>query len=127
MRSRARRRVLGAHAELGHAAALSGVADGDAAAAALAAAGLLDDARPLAFAHPVVRTCILEDMTVAERSALHAAAAAAVAGRRPALGRARASPARDGAGGRRRGRRRACARRRPRPSAAAIPGARCGT
>jgi DNA-binding CsgD family transcriptional regulator len=69
--------VLDGHAELRHVAALAGVGEGEAGAAAeaLVAAGFLRPGRPLAFAQTMVRTCVREDMTAAEREGLHARAA----------------------------------------------------
>ena len=64
-------------AELAQAADLAGV-DADAAAAAadlLVAAGILGPRRPLAFAHPIVRAGILEEVPPAERMRAHRRAA----------------------------------------------------
>src|SRR5919197_4255706 len=69
--------VLGPGAQLADAAALAGLEPPAAAAAAdaLAAAGLLADARPLQFAHPIVRTAVEADLPAGLRAGLHAAAA----------------------------------------------------
>jgi DNA-binding CsgD family transcriptional regulator len=68
--------VLG-HADLRQAAALAGVDPGVAAAAAdeLAAAEILEEGRPLRFAHPIVRAAVEAELPPGERAALHAAAA----------------------------------------------------
>ena len=69
--------VLGPGAELRHAATLAEV-DLDVAVAAvdtLAGAAILEDARPLSFVHPIVRTAIDRDLGAGERSRLHACAA----------------------------------------------------
>ena len=117
--------ILDGHAELRHVAALAGVADAEPAVEALVDAGFLKPGRPLTFAQTMVRTCLHEQLTEAERSHLHARAAGAAARRGPAPGGARTAPA-----GHRAGRRRArwcgscaprprtrCARARPRPRA----------
>jgi DNA-binding CsgD family transcriptional regulator len=69
--------VLGAEAELRHAAACAdlAVAAASAAADALVAAGLLDDARPLRLIHPLVRTAIYSDLPAGERAERHRRAA----------------------------------------------------
>ena len=74
--------VLGAEAELRHAAALAGLDVGAAAAAAddLAAAGLLDAGRPLRLIHPVVRTALYAELPEGERAQLHRTAARLLAG-----------------------------------------------
>ena len=73
--------VLGAEAELRHAAALAGLDASAAAAAAdeLADAGLLDGVRPLRLVHPVVRTALYSELPAAERAQLHARAACLLA------------------------------------------------
>ncbi len=65
--------VLGTRAEVRHAAALAGLelADAEVAADELAALGLLKRARPLEFAHPVVRSVIYEDIAPGARSTAH--------------------------------------------------------
>jgi DNA-binding CsgD family transcriptional regulator len=69
--------VLGASAELRHAAALAGL-DAERAAALvdeLATADILTDARPLGFMHPIVGAAIYADMPAAGRARWHARAA----------------------------------------------------
>jgi tetratricopeptide (TPR) repeat protein len=68
--------VLG-EADLRLAASLAGLDPGSAATAAddLAAAGILEDGRPLRFIHPIVRAAVEEDLPPAKRAGLHAAAA----------------------------------------------------
>ena len=64
-------------AGVAHAAAVAGLAPdaaGDA-ADSLAAAGLLEPGRPLAFAHPIVRAGVYGELTGAERTAGHRRAA----------------------------------------------------
>ena len=68
--------ILDGHAELRHVADLAGVADAQASADALVEAGFLRPGRPLRFAQTMVRTCVLEGLTEAERGDLHARAAA---------------------------------------------------
>ena len=68
--------VLDGHAELHHVAALARVPAVEPAVEALVAAGFLGPGRPLAFAQTMVRACVLEEMTAAERGHLHARAAA---------------------------------------------------
>ncbi|MGK2938245.1 MAG: AAA family ATPase [Solirubrobacteraceae bacterium] len=69
--------VLGGGAELGAAADLAGLADADAAVIArdLVRMEVLATAEPCAFVHPLVRRSIYDDLPIAERDALHAAAA----------------------------------------------------
>ena len=69
--------VLNDGIELRHAAALAGLTpeEAAAAAAALVRAQVIADERALAFVHPIVRAAIQADLTVAERTALNAAAA----------------------------------------------------
>ena len=69
--------VLGATAELRHAAALAALDRAHAAAAAdaLTAAGLLDSGRPLRLVHPVVRAALYSDLPTGERAQLHRRAA----------------------------------------------------
>ena len=69
--------VLGRSAELRDAAALAEVDHETAAAAAgdLGRAGLVDDVRPLAFVHPVVREVIYAELETSRRLALHMRAA----------------------------------------------------
>ncbi|HET7572448.1 MAG TPA: AAA family ATPase [Gaiellaceae bacterium] len=69
--------VLGDDAPLPLAAALAGLDEEVAAAAAdeLAEATLLEDARPLRFVHPIVAAAISESLLAGEREALHARAA----------------------------------------------------
>lgn len=64
-------------APLGLVAALAGLGEAEAKAAAdaLARAGVLDDARPLRFAHPIIGAAIRESLLAGERQALHARAA----------------------------------------------------
>jgi DNA-binding CsgD family transcriptional regulator len=69
--------VLGAEAELRHAAVLAGL-DGAAAAAVaddLAAAELLEAGRPLRLVHPVLRTALYSELPAGARAELHARAA----------------------------------------------------
>jgi len=68
--------VLG-EADLRLAAGLAGVDPGAAATAAdeLAAAGILEQGRPLRFVHPIVRAAVDADLSPGERAGLHAAAA----------------------------------------------------
>jgi DNA-binding CsgD family transcriptional regulator len=70
--------LLGARAELGHAAALAGLdlTPAESAADALAQAALLNPGRPLEFAHPIVRQAIYGQLSEAERTRGHARAAA---------------------------------------------------
>lgn len=74
--------VLGAAAELRHAAALAGLdaAAASAAADALAAGGLLEAGRPLRLVHPVVRTALYSELAPGERAQLHRRAARMLAG-----------------------------------------------
>jgi DNA-binding CsgD family transcriptional regulator len=69
--------VLGAPAELRHAAALARLDDATAAACAdaLADVQILKAQLPLEFAHPIVRAAVYEDMAPAARSLAHARAA----------------------------------------------------
>ena len=69
--------VLNDGVELRHAAALAGLETDEAttAVAALVRAQVIADERALAFVHPIVRAAIEADLTVAERTALNAAAA----------------------------------------------------
>jgi DNA-binding CsgD family transcriptional regulator len=69
--------VLEPHATLGHVASVAGV-EGRAttrAAHALVDAGVLRDGSPLAFAHPLLRNSVAEQMTEPQRRELHASAA----------------------------------------------------
>jgi DNA-binding CsgD family transcriptional regulator len=68
--------VLG-EADLRLAAGLANVDPGAAATAAdeLAAAGILEQGRPLRFVHPIVRAAVEADLSSGERAGLHAAAA----------------------------------------------------
>jgi DNA-binding CsgD family transcriptional regulator len=68
--------VLG-EADLRLAAGLAGVEPGAAATAAdeLAAAGILEQGRPLRFVHPIVRAAVEADLPSGERAGVHAAAA----------------------------------------------------
>lgn len=72
--------VLG-EAELRLAAALAELEPGSAPSAAdeLAAAGILEDGRPLRFVHPILRAAVLADLKPGVRAGLHAAAARALA------------------------------------------------
>jgi DNA-binding CsgD family transcriptional regulator len=72
--------VLG-EADLRLAAGLAGVDSGTAATAAdeLAAAGILEEGRPLRFVHPIVRAAVEADLPPGERAGLHAAAAGCLA------------------------------------------------
>ena len=69
--------VLGAEAELRHAAACAAldVVQAGMAADALAAAGLFTGDRPLRLVHPVVRTALYAELPAGERSELHERAA----------------------------------------------------
>jgi len=69
--------ILGTRADLRQAAALAGLDEPAAAAAAdlLAGADLFARTRPLDFAHPIVRRSIYDDMALSRRAALHARAA----------------------------------------------------
>ncbi|MGH2870582.1 MAG: AAA family ATPase [Solirubrobacteraceae bacterium] len=73
--------ILGEHADLRHVAALAAVDQSTAAVAAghLVRVGLLRDGLPVAFAHPVLRSTVYADMSVAERADLHARAASLLA------------------------------------------------
>ena len=73
--------VLGAEAELRHAAAVAelDVANAAVAADALATADILTATRPLQFVHPVVRNAVYADMPTGERAVAHARAARALA------------------------------------------------
>ena len=72
--------VLG-DADLRLAAGLAGVDPGTAATAAdeLAAAGILEEGRPLRFVHPIIRAAVEADLPPGERAGLHAAAAGRLA------------------------------------------------
>ncbi len=72
--------VLG-EADLRLAAGLADVNSGAAATAAdeLAAAGILEEGRPLRFVHPIVRAAVEADLSPGERAGLHAAAARCLA------------------------------------------------
>ena len=69
--------VLGSEGELQHAARLAGLAPGaaEAAADALVDACVLAPARPLTFAHPIIRRAIYEDLPEGRRFNAHAQAA----------------------------------------------------
>jgi len=73
--------VLGARAELAHAASLAGLSPQAAgrAADALAAVEILARERPLTFVHPVVRKAVYADLASSERAAMHARAARVLA------------------------------------------------
>jgi len=72
--------VLG-EADLRLAAGLAGLDPATAAAAAdeLAAAGILEEGRPLRFVHPIIRAAVEADLPPGERAGLHAAAAGCLA------------------------------------------------
>jgi DNA-binding CsgD family transcriptional regulator len=72
--------VLG-EGDLRLAAGLAGVDPSTAATAAddLAAAGILEEGRPLRFVHPIVRAAVEADLSPGGRAALHAAAAGCLA------------------------------------------------
>ena len=72
--------VLGDESELRHAAALAGLDEVAAAAAAdqLAAADILEPRTPLAFCHALVRTSVAGALSAGERDLLHARAARAL-------------------------------------------------
>jgi DNA-binding CsgD family transcriptional regulator len=72
--------VLG-EADLRLAASLAGVDSGTAATAAdeLAAAGILEEGRPLRFVHPIVRAAVEAHLSPGERAGLHATAAGCLA------------------------------------------------
>ena len=82
--------ILGPGAELRHVAAIADVElDGTVAAVdALADAGILEDARPISFVHPIVRTAIERDLAAGARSGLHGRAARMLAGERGRHGKA---------------------------------------
>ncbi|MDA0178837.1 AAA family ATPase [Solirubrobacter phytolaccae] len=67
--------LLDGHAELHHVATLANLDDARPSVAALVEAGFLRPGRPLAFAQTMVRECVLEGLTEAERAGLHARAA----------------------------------------------------
>lgn len=69
--------VLGDGADLHQVTVLSGLTfeESSSAVAALIRADLLTDRIPLAFAHPVVRTAIYNDLVLTDRAAMHAEAA----------------------------------------------------
>ena len=69
--------VLGRVAHVRHVAALSGLAEDEAAATAISLAGIdvLTGGAPLEFVHPVVRRAIYADLAPVERSLLHVRAA----------------------------------------------------
>lgn len=67
--------ILDGHAEVRHVGVLAGVEDAQPGVDALVAAGFLRPGRPLAFAQTMVRECVLDGLTEAERAALHARAA----------------------------------------------------
>jgi DNA-binding CsgD family transcriptional regulator len=69
--------ILEPNAEVEHVAALAGMSPTDAAAASsrLIDARLLADRRPLAFAHPLVRSAVYTDMPEPTRAQMHAGAA----------------------------------------------------
>jgi DNA-binding CsgD family transcriptional regulator len=72
--------VLG-EADLRLAASLAGVDSGTGATAAdaLAAAGIVEEGRPLRFVHPIVRAAVEADLSPGERAGLHAVAAGCLA------------------------------------------------
>lgn len=74
--------VAGDDAPLPLVAALAGLEEGEAEDAAdeLARGHVLDDRRPLRFVHPIVGAAIQESLLAGEREALHARAAALLAG-----------------------------------------------
>jgi DNA-binding CsgD family transcriptional regulator len=80
-RSLARAAAVLGESDLRRAAALAEVDLGAAATGAdeLAAAGILEEGRPLRFVHPIVRAAVDGDLSPGERAALHAAAARALA------------------------------------------------
>lgn len=69
--------VIGDRTPLRRACAVAGVdeARGDDLAVALAGAHVLDSRRPLAFAHPLLRSAVYSDMQAGERARLHRRAA----------------------------------------------------
>lgn len=73
--------ILGDDAELRHAAALAGLTEDAVGAAAddLARVGVFEAARPLRFAHPVVRAAIVSALGAGERSQAHRRAAEVLA------------------------------------------------
>ena len=73
--------VLGAEAQLRHAAALAQLAVADAARAAdeLAAADILRGGNPVSFVHPLVQSAVYAEISPGERGLLHARAAHIVA------------------------------------------------
>jgi DNA-binding CsgD family transcriptional regulator len=73
--------VLGDGAPLRRACTLAGLDEERAGelATALARAGILADGRPLAFAHPILRSAVYADIDLAERAAAHRRAAALLA------------------------------------------------
>ncbi|MGZ4330539.1 MAG: helix-turn-helix transcriptional regulator [Solirubrobacteraceae bacterium] len=83
-RELARAAAVLSEADLRLAAGLAGVDPGAAPTAAdeLAAAGILEQGRPLRFVHPIVRAAVEADLSAGERAALHAAAARQLADER---------------------------------------------
>jgi DNA-binding CsgD family transcriptional regulator len=88
-RSLARATAVLGEADFRLAAALAEVDPGPAATGAdeLAAAGILEEDRPLRFVHPIVRAAVDADLSPGERSSLHAAAARALTDERAAADR----------------------------------------
>jgi DNA-binding CsgD family transcriptional regulator len=74
--------VLGDAVPLHRAASLAGLRDeqAEAVAAALGRAGILAAARPLSFAHPILRAAVYSDMDAGERASGHRRAADLLAG-----------------------------------------------
>lgn len=67
--------ILDGHAEVRHVGVLAEVADAQPSIDALVAEGFLRPGRPVAFAQTMVRECVLDGLTEAERAHLHARAA----------------------------------------------------
>jgi len=71
--------ILGPAATYARARGLAELADADRAVEALVFEGVLEDRRPLAFTHPIVRAAVLEDLAPGAQARWHARAARLVA------------------------------------------------